>query len=270
MKNWLYEKTVVLTGASGGIGRELTKILINNYGATVIGIGRSEEKMKALSEGLGENASRFSYRLFDIAKQENWEDFAADLAREGIYPLLLINNAGAFPTFRRVEDTPVETMENILKINYVATMYATNALSALYKHISVVNICSSSALCSVVGTASYSASKAALKAYTEVLQMEDRKRYIGIFYPGTTKTDLFRNDKNTENSALDIVAMPASKMAKKIAKKILKKRKRAVLGWDAKAMNLVAKIAPVKGLSLIAWVMRISKSKVFTNVFNDE
>lgn len=270
MKNWLYEKHVVLTGASGGIGRELTKILINVYGAKVIGIGRSESKMLSLIEELGENADNFSYRLFDVSVQDNWERFTSELKNEDICPTILINNAGAFPTFLKVKDTKTETMEAIVKTNYMAPMYATNAISALDQHLSVVNICSSAALCSVVGTAPYSASKAALKAYTEILQMEERQRYIGIVYPGTTKTDLFRNDKNTENSALDIVAMPPSKMAKKVAKSILKKKQRAVLGWDAKAMNLLAKIAPVKGLALIAWVMRISKSKVFTNVFQEE
>ena len=64
-----------------------------------------------------------------------------------------------------------------------------------------------------------------------------------------------------------LVAMSAEKMSKKILKKIDKKRKRAVVGLDAKAMNLLAKLAPVWGLSLIAWVMKSSKSKVFDRVF---
>jgi short-subunit dehydrogenase len=122
----------------------------------------------------------------------------------------------------------------------------------------------------VVGTAAYSASKSAMKGYTESLQMEKKKgRYVGIVYPGTTATELFRNDKNTENSALQKIAMQPEKMAKKIARVIYKKRKRAVLGWDAKLMNLTAKIAHVRGLALIAWVMKKSKSKVFSNVFNE-
>ena len=61
-----------------------------------------------------------------------------------------------------------------------------------------------------------------------------------------------------------------AKMAKKMAKAIVKRKKRAVLGWDAKLMNFVAKVAPVKGLALIRWVMKVSKSKVFTNVFDYE
>ena len=98
--------------------------------------------------------------------------------------------------------------------------------------------------------------------------MEERgKRYVGIFFPGTTATDLFRNDENTKNSALHLVAMPAEKMAKKIAKRIVKKRKRSIVGWDAKLMNLTAKLMPVLGLRIICWVMKSSRSKVFSQVF---
>ena len=71
-------------------------------------------------------------------------------------------------------------------------------------------------------------------------------------------------------NSLDKIAMPVEKMASKIAKRILKKKKRSVLGWDAKLMNFTAKIMPVKGIALIAWGMKKSKSKVFKNIFVDE
>jgi short-subunit dehydrogenase len=110
-----------------------------------------------------------------------------------------------------------------------------------------------------------------VKGFSEALQMEEKGRtYIGVIYPGTTATGLFDHDENTKNSALDLVAMPAEKMAKKIGKAICKKKKRAVVGWDAKCMSAVARIAPVKGLFLIRWVMKISGSKVFQRVFPKE
>ena len=99
--------------------------------------------------------------------------------------------------------------------------------------------------------------------------MEEKDRlHVGVIFPGTTATALFDGDENTKNSALDKIAMPADKMAKKITKAIVKRKKRAVIGWDAKLMCWVAKIAPVKGLNLIRWVMKTSKSKVFTTVFD--
>ena len=67
---------MVLSGASGGIGRELVKLLILKYNASVIGIGRSEEKMLALKKELGENASAFSYQLLDVSLKESWQALA--------------------------------------------------------------------------------------------------------------------------------------------------------------------------------------------------
>ena len=79
MRNWLKNKYVVLSGASGGIGRELCKILIETYGANVIGIGRNQDKMLSLKTELGVNADKFSYYLFDVSQKENWVTLREDL-----------------------------------------------------------------------------------------------------------------------------------------------------------------------------------------------
>lgn len=276
MRNWIKDKYVVLTGASGGIGRELCKLLVSKYGANVIGVGRNEEKMRSLQVELGEHAHRFTYKLFDVSVKENWQAFAKELQEKQLFPSLLINNAGAFPTFRKLKDTPSEVAEHIMQVNYFSAVYGVETILPLLKgdkkdKPAVINVSSCAALCTVVGTGVYSASKAALKGYTEALQLEQKgKTYVGLICPGTTATDLFSGDENTKNSALDLVAMRADKMAKKIAKKILKKKKRAVLGWDAKCMTFAAKLMPVKGPALICGVMKASKSKVFKEVFTNE
>lgn len=276
MKNWLYNQTVILSGASGGIGRELARLLVLKYNAKVIGIGRSEEKMLSLKAELGEYAASFSYYLFDVSVKENWENLASQLEKDNVHPLLLINNAGVFPALQTALNSPSETTERVIRTNFLSAVYAIEALSpqlvgnGKYKP-SIVNVSSSAALCSIVGAASYAASKAALKGYTEALQLEEKgKKYVGVIYPGTTATDLFRDDSNVQNSAMGMIAMPAEKMARKIAKRILKCKKRSVLGLDAKFMSITAKLMPVKGPALIRWVMKISKSKAFTNVFVDK
>ncbi len=280
MRNWLNGKWIVLSGASGGIGRELTKLLILKYGAKVLGIGRSEQKMLSLKKELGHNSDKFEFKLFDVGDYNGWLDFKDYLIENKIEPILLINNAGAFPSFNTVLKSEIDVFEKIMQTNYFASVYAVDVISPLLKGTlnkkgkkkdlpAIFNIASAASLCTVVGTSAYSASKAALKGYTEALQMEEKgKFYVGVAYPGTTATDLFRFDENTKNSALDYVAMPAYKMASKIARKIIKKRKRSILGWDAKLMNFTAKFMPVKGLFIIRFVMKISKSKVFSNVFD--
>ncbi len=274
MKKWLQGQWVVLSGASSGIGKEICKILVMRYGANVFGIGRNEEKMLALKSELGENAEKFYYALFDVGIRDEWQMFSRTLCARNISPVLLINNAGVFPTFEKVLATSAETFENVLQTNYLSVVYAVESISPLLLSTdknkpAIFNIASSAALCTVVGTAAYSASKAAVKAYTEALALEEKgKIHVGIVYPGTTKTDLFRSDENTKKSALDIVAMPAEKMAKKIVRKIVKRKRRAVVGWDAKLMNWTAKMMPVKGLSIIRNFMKAAHSKVFSRVFN--
>ncbi len=275
MKNWIFEQYVVVSGASSGIGKQLCRLFIEKYGAKVIGIGRNEEKMRAFHEELGENKDKFIYQLFDVSEKQGWESLKNYLTQENIRPVLLVNNAGIFIPFKKITQTPTDEIDKVLSVNFRSVTYAVESILPLLqgngKHLpAIVNVASSAALCTVVGTGAYSASKAALKSYTEALALEEKgKKYVGLICPGTTATDLFRADENTKNSALDMFAMPSKKMAKKMARKILKKRRRAVLGWDAKLMNLTAKLMPVKGLFLIRWVMKSSKSKVFTNVFNE-
>ena len=275
-KTWFSGETVIVSGASSGIGKEVCLLLVKKYGANVVGIGRNEEKMQQLAEQLGEDREKFTYRLFDVGEQSNWLSFRDWLVQEGISPVLIVNNAGAFPTFSRAEKIDVSVYERLLKTNYLSCVYCVNALLPLIKKPKkglggIVNVSSSAALCSVVGTAPYSATKGAVKGFTEALMLENKgKHYIGIIYPGTTATDLFRGDKNTDGSILYKVATKPEKMAKKVVKVLRRRKKRAVLGADAKMMSAIAKIAPVKGLGLIAWVMKKSGSKVFSNVFEKD
>lgn len=276
MRNWLKGNVVVLTGASSGIGRQLCKLLILRYGAKVVGVGRNEEKMRSLETELGDYKQNFSYSLFDVSDEKAWQAFADDLKTKSLSPVLLINNAGAFPTFQRALNVATETTEYIMRVNYFSAVYGVNAVAPIMSGVDkkkpyIVNICSSASLCSVAGTGAYTASKGALKGYTETLALDEKSRlHVGLVCPGVTGTELFSNDENTKNSALEKIATSPKKMAKKIARKIYKRKRRAVVGWDAKLMSFTAKIMPVKGLFLIRWVMKKSRSKVFTNVFTDK
>lgn len=82
---WLDGKTVVVTGASGGMGAGIAATLIKKHGCTVIGVARSEPKMLKFIEELGPTyAQQFSYKLFDVSVKENWENFYNELVEEGV------------------------------------------------------------------------------------------------------------------------------------------------------------------------------------------
>lgn len=269
MKLNIKDKYVILSGASGGIGREIAVSLVRKYGAKVIGIARNESKLSDLKTQLGDN---FEYAAFDVSVKDNWSDFANSLESREITPALLINNAGAFPSFIKAVETPSETVENIMKVNFFSCVYATEALLPLMLDEDrpvIYNVCSSSALCAVAGTAAYSASKGAMKGYTESLILDGNgKLKTGVVFPGTTATGLFRNDNRVEKFGIEKIAMSPEKMAKKILCRIMRLKKRSVIGWDAHLMSGFYRLCPYFSAKLIAVVMKKFGKSVFEDVFD--
>lgn len=268
--NWLNNKTVIITGASSGIGRGIAVKLIKEYNCRVLGIARSEEKMKSLFAELGSDTEKFSYRLFDVSKRENWENYLEYLTANGIKPDVLINNAGVLPEFKKAEDCSAEEIEKTMNINFYGALYSFKALLPLILESpspAIINIDSSAAFMSLAGTAAYSASKAALKAYTEAVREELRGRcYIGLICPGFTKTDIFRSQNLTEEREKKIISIVSTSLdyaVKRIVKSIAKRRELTVIGTDAQFMKLLGRIMPVSGGRMISTILKKSGFKLF-------
>lgn len=279
-KCWLCNRTVIITGASGGIGRELTKQLILDYGCNVIGIGRNEQKMLDILADLGEHKHLFNYYLFDISLEENWLDFSSKLKADNIKPDILINNAGVLPNFCKF--TPQFSNENIkydliktMQINYLSSVYSISELFPLLNQSvtpAIINISSSAALAALPGTAAYSASKAALKSFSESLIVEQSgKIYVGLICPGFSKTDIFRQQHHScNNKAIDFISMPADKMAHKIIASMCRKKAKSVIGIDAKLMDLCYRIFGINALKMFGCIMKASKIELFDDIFNTD
>lgn len=275
-KLWMNNKTVIITGASGGMGKGVAEKLIKEHGCTVIGIARSEEKMQKVVAELGDDADKFSYQLFDVSKEENWLTFVDYLKENKIHPDILINNAGILPKFDKFQNYTVEYIENAMNINFYSAVYSIHALLPLLLESpapAIINIDSSAALMTLAGTSVYSASKAALKALSEALREELRgKCYVGIVCPGFTKTDIFRNQESSDDKAqkaLNMVSTSCERMVKMIMRDIKSKRPLGVHGFDAAFMNYFGRIMPVQGGRLFSNVMKLSKLPLFDPVFKD-
>ena len=269
--DWIYGKTVLITGASSGLGRALAVHLIREQNCKVIGIGQSEEKMKSLKEELTYLRDEFDYRIFDISIEENWKLFAHELLAENVKVDLLINNAGMLLPFDKSVNYTEEQVHRCMDVNFHGCRYAINAMLPILRKSTmagIVNISSSDALAAIIGTSIYSASKAALKSYTEVLIAElGREMYIGYVCPGFIQTDIFRNQYVTSDSRIiRLFSSKADKMAKKIVGKMVKQKSRMIVGKDAKFMNFTSKFFPVAGLKFYEQVIKHSKIEMFENI----
>lgn len=158
-----------------------------------------------------------------------------------------------------------------MNTNFNSCRYAINSMLPVLKKSTmpgILNISSSDALAPIIGTSIYSASKAALKAYSEVLIAElGREMYIGYACPGFMKTDIFRHQYViSQSSLINMFSANVDKVAEKIIKKIIRQKSRIIVGKDAKFMNFTSKFFPVLGLKLYEQVIKSSKVKMFDNV----
>lgn len=276
VKCWFDYKTVVVTGASSGIGKGLVKRLVKDHQCRVIGVARNETKIKALIEELGDYAYLFSYKLFDVSKRENWENFAQELVSNNIEVDIVINNAGVLPKFNNFSNYTIEDIEKAMRINFYSCVYSMRCMMPIIlksDSAAIVNVASSAALCSLAGTSVYSASKAALKSLTDAIREENRKRcYIGLVCPGFTKTDIFHNqskDTGAKEKVLDLVSTNCERMVDDIIRGMWKKKDDMVFGIDARLMSIGNKTLGVKVSMISSKVLEKAKLDMFADVFVD-
>lgn len=285
-KCWLNNKNIVITGASSGIGRALAEKLIRENDCHIIGVGRNEEKMLTFKSSLGELQDHFDYQLFDVSSEENWRDFATYLKDKNID--ILINNAGMLPPFssfdnlikfekekHKVDKNNInicESIHNIMNTNFMSIVYSCTYLMPIIEKSAspaIINVSSSAGLCPLAGISMYSASKGAVKNFTECLALE-KKYYVGLVCPGFTKTDIFRNQRNSSDSRLiNLISTDLDKMVKKIYKGVCKKKKRMVLGFDAKLMDKLYRHFPRLSLKIFNSVLRKAHISLFDDVYEN-
>lgn len=192
----LREKTILVTGASSGIGREIA-IECAKMGARVVLTGRSEERLReTLSQmPLAGNTEAHLIVSADLTSTEAIDALVAQL------PLLngVVQNAGINKrmTCQFIKEAD---MQNILRTNLEAPILLQKALLKKKKIAdggSVVFTASLAARQQTPGNAVYSTSKAGIVAYAKTLAVEvaPKKIRVNCILPGMVWTDILNNTK---------------------------------------------------------------------------
>ena len=184
------KRTVVITGATDGIGKALAVLLSKEYNLALC--GRSEDKMKQLTQELGE--CRVYAECFDITDKEKRHAFCENVRMEFGTVDVLINNAGANTKKDRIVDINLEDLRYMFELNCVS---AVGMIQEIYPLMAekqsglIVNILSSCCLFNNPMTGSYSASKDAMEGISKILTKEARADHIGVcsVYPGGVDTN---------------------------------------------------------------------------------
>lgn len=187
-------KTVVITGAGGGLGSALVA-LFNERGARVVGCDQS-------LEALGSDAIA-SRHVFDLTRREEMEAAAsAIVARDGV-PDILINNAG-WTRAETLVALNAATIERELDLNLTGVMTFADPLTKAMAGRgsgSVVFISSVNAIAHF-GNPAYAAAKAGINAYAKALAVELGRSGVraNVVCPGSIRTAAWdhRLEKNPE------------------------------------------------------------------------
>ena len=250
-KNWIYGRNVVITGCSTGIGKELTVQLVKNFGCNVMGVARNKQKLELLKEELGD---KFDYRRFDISDENAWYDFSEEMQNIGYNVDVLINNAGMIQEFSQYADMDMQTIRKIVDTNFNSVIFGVAAFLPLIKKSKfgyIVNISSASAILPVCGETVYSATKGAVRAFSESLAQDLSGFGIGVscVMPGPVKTDLYKQrdaggSAKKDYELVEKIGITAETAAKRIIKAMRKRKVRVLIDAVAKLMDFGMRVAP--------------------------
>jgi NADP-dependent 3-hydroxy acid dehydrogenase YdfG len=196
----LKNKIAVVTGVSKGIGQATAKQLLDE-GAVVFGLGRNNHIAH----------DNYTFIHCDVRSAQSVEAAFRQVyeASEGRVHILL-NNAG-LGYFGMLEDITYEQWDELYQTNVNGIFYCCKqALPVMkqqqYGHI--INIASTAALEGMPQVSAYCATKWAVKGLSESLfrEVRDFKIKVTCIYPGSVKTDFFRNSPSVKPH--DYMLMP--------------------------------------------------------------
>jgi NADP-dependent 3-hydroxy acid dehydrogenase YdfG len=189
------KKTVWITGASSGIGKELALEFARN-GEIVLATARKINAIESSKKDLGEQAENLIAAVVDVTDKNAVKEFYKSIS-EKYSVSCLINNAG-ITSFKKAEQDSIEEIEKIISTNLFGSIYS---IKTVLPHMITNNTGTIINLLSIVtkkiftGSSAYSASKAGLLAYTNALREEVRKNNIRVINvsPGPTQTPIWPN-----------------------------------------------------------------------------
>ena len=240
----------VVTGASSGIGRSLTKLLVDR-GTTVIGNARRLDRIEELRSECDGCSGRLVECIGDITEQSVRDELNSRVKEVGGGRLdLLVNNAGV-GAIGRFEDASPDRLREVMEVNFFAPVELTRQLLPNLKRGRASVVC---CIGSVLGhravpdKSEYCASKFALHGWCDAVRAEWKSAGIQVTLvsPSTTRSEFFDSLVGTEpdQTSSSIGSWSPERVARTTLAAIRARRSEVICSLGGKALVYADRIAP--------------------------
>ncbi len=216
-------KTVLITGASSGIGRELALQLIET-GCHLILIARSEDKLQEIVKAIQNRGGKATYFSADLTNPKQLDNVISNINENVSQIDILVNNAG-IGWYGYFEEMPWEVADSLIILNIYALVKLTHAILPGMKMRNsgqIINISSIIGDLPVQGAALYSSSKTFVNSFTKAFSREltGSNVKVTLIKPGPVRTGFYNHAEEMNGRQIpgEGMAISVSEAASQIIK----------------------------------------------------
>lgn len=262
----LHAQVIVITGASSGIGRA-TAQLAARQGARLVLACRDLQALDELAASLGQAGGNIATVQADVGVREDHERIAQTAMERYGRIDTWVNNAGV-SIFGRLEEVPIEDQRKLFDTNFWGVVHGSlTALPHLKRHGgALINVGSEVSDRAVPLQGAYSASKHAVKAYTDALRMELEDEgapvSVTLIKPASVATEFTENARNYMDVAPQLP--PPVYAAESVAEAILfaaeHPRRDIYVGSASRLISAMGQRMPGLADRMGGWLIRHQRS----------
>jgi len=251
------DRVFVVTGAGNGMGREVALELVRR-GARVAAVDLDETGLAGTAERAG-GGNRVSTHLVNVADPQAVEALPAHVLDVHGQVDGLVNIAGVAQRFALFGDLEPGYLDRVMTVNFAGTVHMCRAFLPTLLTRPEANITNMSSLSALVPFASqvlYSASKGAVKLFSEGLDAElaDTNVHVVVVFPGNVSTNLAKNSgvEMLDPKGRRAPVTTPERAGKRIVAGIAKDRYRVIIGADAHVLHTLSRLAPRRTARVVA------------------
>jgi NADP-dependent 3-hydroxy acid dehydrogenase YdfG len=260
----------VVTGAASGIGRALAVRLAGEGAA--LALADVDEAGLAETAGMIRGVEVSTHEL-DVADREGYPAFVEDVVRRHGRVNLVVNNAGV-AVIGTTDQISFADIEWLMGVNFWGVVHGAKMFLPILQEQTqahIVNISSIFGIIGMPGHSAYVASKFAVRGFSEALRHELQQAgshiRLSVVHPGGIKTNIARNARAGESAGAtsleseirnfeNAARTTPEEAAECIVRGVRANADRIMIGADARALDRIQRLAPVRYFRVIGPILK--------------